>query len=192
MGIEGDLVLNDQLSVRVQGRVDRFLKAGAQSWIDDFKTSGGLKDRVSRVEIIRGNELQLAIYRELFAEEREGASIGARLLGVGPEQHEECADLSLEGDDHAGFLETLAVAVELARKGLFPAFAESTACRYCDFRQGCRKSQVPTLKRFHEREELRDYRDCKDKAKDKGNKAVMLEAVRATEKDAKASRSGKV
>lgn len=192
VGIEGDLVLNDQLSVRVQGRVDRFLKAGAQSWIDDFKTSGGLKDRVSRVEIIRGNELQLAIYRELFAEEREGASIGARLLGVGPEQHEECADLSLEGDDHAGFLETLAVAVELARKGLFPAFAESTACRYCDFRQGCRKSQVPTLKRFLEREELRDYRDCKDKAKDKGNKAVMLEAVRATEKDAKASRSGKV
>ena len=51
---------------------------------------------------------------------------------------------------------------------------------------------MPTLKRFLEREELRDYRDCKDKAKDKGNKAVMLEAVRATEKDAKASRSGKV
>ena len=168
--IHATLDLGQLTPVHLRGRMDRhFVLDEKNVCIDDYKTSGDLKKRLSPSEVYRGNNSQLPLYREMVAGKRKVplASVTARLLGVGPDRVEESADLKLKDDQRLSFLETLAVPVALAREGHFPAYEDSVACRYCEFRRGCRKNHVPTARRFQKREELADYRDSKSKGKDR-------------------------
>jgi RecB family exonuclease len=157
------------LTISAGGRLDRVIEAGGELWIDDYKTGAGLGKLKSRTHILRGLHLQLPLYREIVAAQRKlsPSRVKARLLGVGPASEETPQELDLDGEAREGFLETLRVAVRLAREGRFPLRRDSddvSYCRWCAYSRTCRKTHEPTLSRLDADPRLADFRDLRRKA----------------------------
>jgi RecB family exonuclease len=177
--VEAQVEIAADLSLRIEGRLDRILSRPDAIRVDDYKTGKSFKKKAQAIAALRGLELQLPLYREAVAAERKGpiAGVLARLLGVGPDQEDRAADLELSDEERSGVLETVGAVVRLARGGLFPLFpsgTESSYCSWCGYRRTCRKDHEPTRGRLDADPELRDLRDLRQKSK----KAPLLAAVR--------------
>jgi RecB family exonuclease len=172
--VSGELPVGDAEPLRVGGRLDRLLRAGARRRLDDYKTSPSLAKRLLPAALLRLESLQLPLYRELVAlrERLPALAIGCGLLGVGPRAAgaEDLAPRLLpKGDVREGFLESLAVVARLARAGLFPAWPDEAGhCRACSHRPTCRKGHEPSIQRLEADARLADFRDVKRKVSGAG------------------------
>ena len=142
------------------GIFDRVIEAEDGVWVDDYKTSGNLGRRLDQGSILRGQQVQLPLYREIAAAALSTSpeSVDARLLGVGPAyEQNEPVKLAWREAIRDGFLETTAIALRAARAGQFPLNKDSARCRFCGYRSTCRKSHPPTLDRLTTDGELEEY-----------------------------------
>ena len=181
------VTLDEKTSLKAFGRFDRVLRGRERVFVDDYKTAGNLPAKTSPANFLHGKSLQLPLYREIIARATSTApeSVHARCLGVGPEfDADRRAEATLRWDPkiRTGFLETLAVCVNLARSGRFPLNATSSRCSYCAYRSTCRRSHEPTLERLAKDPSLRDYFDLRGKTKTE----TTLEEVRRKRRDSRA------
>ena len=151
--------LGEGKSLNIGGRFDRRIRFGDQVRVSDYKTSGKLDQRTNASQMLKGNQLQVPVYRLLL----EGPS-SVELLGVGPaysNADEQDARLEFTGfdrEDHEeGMRETVRVLAGLLERGLYPLRENSASCDYCAFKPGCRVNHPPTLEREYSASDGRDY-----------------------------------
>jgi len=171
------------VEIDMRGRVDRFRSSRGSLFVDDFKTGRQGPKKVAAINVLRGESVQLALYHEIVARQHdvEPHRVHSQLLVVRPSVDELVHPLDWSGELRAGTLETLAVAVRLARSGRFP-FRRGDACKWCRFRGTCRRHHGPSEERHEADPALADFRDVTAKI----TKTPTLQAVRA----ARAASSG--
>jgi ATP-dependent helicase/nuclease subunit B len=169
------LDLGEGVVQQVQGRLDRRLRGKRGDVVADYKTSGDLKQQSNPLNMLRGRELQVPLYRMLAG---DGARV--ELLGVGPGFEEGPSCFGFDGfearDQEPGFHETLRVLLRLARDGSFPMRVDRH-CDWCPYARACRHHHPPTLARNAAFDDGRDYRDVQRKK----TKLPTLDAVREAE-----------
>jgi RecB family exonuclease len=157
--VEATIALGpDGGELRLRGRLDRLLRHADGLVVADYKTGGRPARFIEPAAILKGERLQLPLY-VLLAERAAGGDppprVRAEVLGVGPafarlEPDERAA--ALDPDRFAqlrgGFLETLAVLVDLVRVGLYPLDPERDRCARCPYVRACRRTHGPTLDRL--------------------------------------------
>jgi RecB family exonuclease len=161
---------------RLEGRVDRVLTLAGGLCVDDYKTSGRLAEWVRPAEVLQAEHAQLPLYQEMLAVSEKATAAAGRLLAVSPgvEPAARAAEIKRWASLRAGFLESIAVAIDLARAGSFPAYPDSSVCGHCHHSGVCRRNLAPTRQRFEGDAELRDFRDIKSKTA----REPLLEVVR--------------
>ncbi len=163
---ETEVDLGDGMSVRIRGRFDRVLRGADGETVSDYKTSKKVSDLTSLTEMLRGNSLQVPLYRLLRPGRPE-----VEVLGVGPgydyndPKQWRAAHDGLDDDAQAGLMETLRVLLRLPRSGSFP-LRKSDACKWCAFREACRHNHPPTLEREQTAADSRSFRRLAGKGKD--------------------------
>lgn len=166
--------------VEVHGRFDRILSGGDGIVVGDYKSSGRLDKHVNLTAMLRGQALQVPLYRELAAATSGGPSpVTVEVLGVGPDNGAEREAFAGFPDDamREGFAETLATLRGLAASGTFPIHVDpDNVCNWCDYARACRRTQVPTQRRNDVSHDGADYRDTLRKSQ----KHPRLSEVRAT------------
>jgi RecB family exonuclease len=151
--------LGDEVTLQVGGKFDRSIRTGEALRLSDYKTSGKLDKRASKSEMLKGNQLQVPIYRLLA-----GGFPAVELLGVGPSYVEPGRDEARKvftgfdrDDQQDGMLETLRVLAGLLHNGFYPLREDSKSCDYCAYKPGCRVNHPPTLERELSAPDCRDY-----------------------------------
>jgi RecB family exonuclease len=172
--------LGDGTTLDVAGYVDRLVVAGGTVRLDDYKTGKSIKGKLKDAVLLTGASLQLPLYREAVAARLaiDPLEIEARLLGAGPDSDEDEALLDGSPALRAGVLETVAVAVRLARGGSFPLHAgdpQYSHCGYCGYRRTCRRLHEPTLRRLESTPALEDFILSKEKKADAPTVAAVRE-----------------
>jgi hypothetical protein len=144
--------------------------------------------------MLRGGALQVPLYRMMA-----GGGAGVELLGVGPgyDYETDAADkagrrVGFEGFGdaarHEGFLETVRVLVDLARRGRFPIHPIDWSCPGCPYDQACRRTHPPTVEREQNSGDTRDYYRLGQKTKTKLR--TLAEVIEEKEKQAGAGGGG--
>lgn len=140
--------LGEEASVEVYGRLDRRWRLDDRTLVGDYKTSGKLADRAAPLQMLRGLQLQVPLYRMLAGDDST-----VELLGVGPyyarvdEDERQAAFAGFANDDQrSGFQQTLRTLVDLARRGRYPMRSDRH-CSWCPYRLACRWNHPPTLHR---------------------------------------------
>lgn len=166
--VAGELDLTDGPPLAVRGRVDRIVRVAERRWVGDYKTTRRaqkLQDHVNPTDMLHGDRLQAPLYARLTG----GAAV--EFLGVGPtfdgpaahpdEAGPVAGRATFEGfaidEDAEGFEATLRTLIGLLREGRFPLRADGH-CRFCDHRDGCRRTHPPTLAREETAPDVEDYR----------------------------------
>jgi ATP-dependent helicase/nuclease subunit B len=171
--LEEEIDLGEEVAIRLVGRTDRRLSGPGGTLVGDYKSSGNLRNRGDLTEMLKGRALQIPLYW-LMA----GESSAVELLGVGPGYDHEEPDaleagrrMEFQGfsSDEAreGFLETLRVLVDLARRGRFPLRPDDRGCRFCPYERACRRTHPPTQEREGHARDTRRYYSLKKKNKSK-------------------------
>jgi len=143
------ILLSKKTSIEVRARFDRRFSAGDETLVSDYKTGKvDVASLCSVTEMLRGHRLQVPLYWILA-----GNGAWVEVLGVGPEHQGAEAETKPAKpfggfEDEArerGFLETLEVLVDLARKGRFPI--RTADCPWCPYASACRHNHPPTEER---------------------------------------------
>jgi RecB family exonuclease len=160
------LELPGGITLPLRGRFDRrlVLRDGAVL-IGDYKTGGSLRDHVDKKSFLKLHRLQVPLYWLLG-----GRDSGVELLGLGPDydeggrlaEHRQASFPELKPPEEEGLRESLAVLIRLLNRRSFP-LREGDHCRWCDFRQACRRNHPPTGEREEQAADARDYRDVQRK-----------------------------
>ncbi len=155
--------------VAVRGRFDRRLVLDGRSWVGDYKTYGRLEKHGRVADMLRGERLQVPLYRLMAGDEAR-----VSLLGVGPyydlesDNPDYATELDWTGFDDRkrartdGFLETVQVLLALDRGGAYP-LRPAEHCSYCAYLAACRQNHPPTLERDANAPDTADYRDVLNK-----------------------------
>lgn len=153
----------------VHGRFDRILSGPGGSIVGDYKTAGTLDKHTAVLEMLRGQSLQVPLYREI-AERLPDVSgpVIAEVLGAGPEHEADRA--TFEGFEtdalREGFFETLGILRDLAATGTFPMHVEPQGvCSRCRFAPACRRHHVPSQQRNALAADGADYRGALGKTR---------------------------
>ncbi len=147
----------------VRGRLDRIVELPAgPPLVGDYKTSGKLDEMLAPRAMLRGQRLQVPLYRWLLDDAAE-----VELLGVGPDfalggpRAEHRRPPAFAGFDtpaqQEGFAESLEILWSLLRRGQFP-LRPGDHCSWCAFRLACRRGHPPTLEREAAAADTADYR----------------------------------
>jgi hypothetical protein len=165
--------------VVIEGRFDRVRDTAGVVTVGDYKTWGKLKRRGDPAKMLKGETLQVPLYRMLA-----GGTGHVELLGVGSEydpelpmdDRERC--VSFDGFKkpvlQAGFEETVDELLSLARGGIFPLH-DGFHCSWCEYRRACRRIHPPTQNREASWDDSAAYRDLQEKS----TWAPTLASVRA-------------
>jgi len=168
----------DGRRVVLRGRFDREMTAAPdvvdtssdgrpERLIGDYKTTKDLARLVSERAIVRGHSLQMPLYRELA-----GAGSSVEVLRIGPAPEGAGADPAPRrifegfGDPaiEAGFRETLAVLLDLVRRGRYPLRPDAYVCgELCAYERACRRGHPPTLQRETRSPDVARYYRLSDK-----------------------------
>jgi len=169
----GEIDIGSGKSLRASARFDRRLEGPAGFLIGDYKSSGDLSRRGDVTRMLKGQALQVPLYR-LIA----GDGVRVELLGVGPGYDFDRADavragrrVEFDGFEPsailAGFQETLRVLLGLALRGRFPLNPDDRCCPRCPYDQACRRSHPPTVEREANDPRTRAYYALRGKSKTK-------------------------
>jgi ATP-dependent helicase/nuclease subunit B len=143
---EVEIDFGDSVVQAVGGRFDRVLEGANGLVVGDYKTSGKLADRVNPTQMLKGQRLQVPLYRRIA-----GEGVHVELLGVGPTFDPERARETFEGfpkpELEAGFDDTMRTLLGLRSKGVFPLLPNKIYCEWCRYEQACRRNHPPTLDR---------------------------------------------
>ena len=147
----------------VRGKFDRCLEGEAGSVVSDYKTSKSLEWRVDKTKMLRGQTLQVPLYRLLA-----GGDAAVELLGIHPDLDPDDRRRVFDGFDTdaqtTSFSQTMRVLYGLRNGGSFP-FRKDRHCGWCPYTEACRRLHPPTQDREYQRPDGRGYRDVQRKTK---------------------------
>jgi hypothetical protein len=142
---------------RLTARLDRIVEGPAGRRVGDYKIGGKVENKVDPTKMLKGDNLQVAVYALL-----EDAPVD--LLGVGREHEQRFArfpgfDAKLRG----GVVETIRTVAQLDEQGTFP-MRIGMHCAWCSFRSACRRGHPPSLFRGDHADDARDFRGLRGKS----------------------------
>lgn len=151
----------------LKARLDRIVEGPAGRVVGDYKTGGKVDRKVGAGGMLKGENLQVAVYALI-----EGVPVD--LLGVGRDQDERFA--RFDGFTPAlrdGIVETIHTVVALDAAGTYP-MSPGQHCAWCAFGSACRRGHPPSRFRGEEAADALDLRDTRKK----GTRKPTLAAVR--------------
>lgn len=134
-------------------RIDRLADGGLR--LIDFKTSANPAKDVNPKQVLSGFRPQLPTYALMLAQQG-GRVDEATIRAVRPGSDDDEVEFEhvlaeteqlRDGEFGESFRETLAVLAALRRRGAFVPVARPGPCRFCDFRNACRRLHPPSVHR---------------------------------------------
>jgi hypothetical protein len=138
-------------------RLDRIVDGPGGTVVGDYKIGGKIERKVGATKMLKGDNLQVAVYSLL-----EDAPVD--LLGVGRDHEERFARFPGFAPEaqRDGILETIRTVAALDVAGTYPMRADAH-CGWCSFRSACRRSHAPSLFRGDEAADTRAFRELRGK-----------------------------
>jgi len=151
----------------MRARLDRIVEGPAGRIVGDYKIGGKIERKVDATKMLKGRNLQVAVYSLL-----EGAPVD--LLGVGRDHEERFA--RFPGFDTVplrdGIIETIRTVARLDETGTYLMNADAH-CAWCGFRSACRHGHPPSIGRNERAADGRDYLDLAEKSVKRATLAIV-------------------
>ncbi|HEY6893135.1 MAG TPA: PD-(D/E)XK nuclease family protein, partial [Rhodanobacteraceae bacterium] len=142
-----------EVPITLKGVIDRIDEGRDALRIIDYKSGKAEKYEKLAEKIARGVRLQLAFYAIAIAGRFHTPNVSGAIKPLMPGSKRDTMTFDLAASERA-VRETLDLFIRSMLRGIFPAFPEEEACKYCPVKLSCRtrhsEAEVRQLKRFED------------------------------------------
>ncbi|HJT17291.1 MAG TPA: PD-(D/E)XK nuclease family protein [Thermoanaerobaculia bacterium] len=142
-----------EVPITLKGIIDRIDEGRESLRIIDYKSGKAEKYEKLAEKIARGVRLQLAFYAIAIAERFDTPNVSGAIKPLMPGSKRDTMTFDLAASERA-VRETLDLFIRSMLRGVFPAFPEVEACKYCPVKLSCR-----TRHSDHETRSLEQFDD---------------------------------